>query len=183
MGSTGGGCEESVTGEGTTPFTIIYRNLLTLSQFNCCGYISNAMFMQDSTCPNVAVAASKQGCAASFCDYANGFLNLIFTASFGFVGKLLCHSLITPYTRLTSAFSLRFDPSPVRGDGSQGSARKGAIPSYRREKWLPGSVNQRLFHSTVDLISRQIASSGVHGGSHSHPREISNVIARTLRCI
>ncbi|KAI9706601.1 MAG: phospholipid scramblase 1 [Candelina mexicana] len=71
---------------------------LLQAQFNCCGYISTAMFMQDSTCPNVAVAASKQGCVARFSDFANGFLNLIFTASFGFVALdailLLCVGMV-----------------------------------------------------------------------------------------
>ncbi|KAI9787900.1 MAG: phospholipid scramblase 1 [Peltula sp. TS41687] len=56
-------------------------------RFNCCGYIDAATpsFRQDSTCTNALVAAQKPGCMGSFSDFANRYLNRVFTVIFGFV--------------------------------------------------------------------------------------------------
>ncbi|KAI9817460.1 MAG: phospholipid scramblase 1 [Pycnora praestabilis] len=58
---------------------------LLQQRFNCCGYLDSVTFQQDFICPSVAAAAQKQGCVGNFSNYANGFLDLIFTAFFGFV--------------------------------------------------------------------------------------------------
>ena len=42
----------------------------------------------DQTCPTEAVAVRKLGCVGPFSNFANGFLDLIFTAMFGIVGTL-----------------------------------------------------------------------------------------------
>ena len=39
--------------------------------------------MQDSTCTNSLVAASLQGCVTPFSNFANNFLDIVFTAAFG----------------------------------------------------------------------------------------------------
>lgn len=58
---------------------------LLQQKFQCCGYMSAASppFVQDSTCTNSLVAASLQGCVTPFSNFANNYLDLIFTALFG----------------------------------------------------------------------------------------------------
>lgn len=61
-------------------------------QFNCCGYLDKSpKFVQDSTCPSAEAAGQKFGCVGPFSNYANEFLDLIFTSMFGFVGKAPLH--------------------------------------------------------------------------------------------
>jgi hypothetical protein len=43
-------------------------------------------FVEDTTCRNPQVAASKVGCVKPFSSYANNFLDLVFTGAFGIVG-------------------------------------------------------------------------------------------------
>ena len=59
------------------------------TQFNCCGYLDAASppFQVDSTCPTALEAAQKLGCVGRFSDFANSFLDIIFTGLFGIVGK------------------------------------------------------------------------------------------------
>lgn len=60
---------------------------LLQQQFNCCGYTNatSPPFVQDSTCTNPLVAANLGGCVGPFSSFANGYLDLIFTADFGIV--------------------------------------------------------------------------------------------------
>lgn len=60
---------------------------LLQQRFNCCGYVDAATpaFRQDSTCPNAFIAAQKPGCMGAFSDFANGYLDAVFTAVFGMV--------------------------------------------------------------------------------------------------
>lgn len=44
-------------------------------------------FHQDTTCSNALIAAQKPGCMGEFADFGNRYLNRIFTAFFGMVGK------------------------------------------------------------------------------------------------
>ncbi|KAF2097777.1 tetraspanin [Rhizodiscina lignyota] len=64
------------------------RQGLLQQKFNCCGYMNatSPPFVQDATCPNALTAVQKQGCVAPFTKFANGYLDLIFTAAFGIVG-------------------------------------------------------------------------------------------------
>ncbi|KAF1991633.1 tetraspanin [Aulographum hederae CBS 113979] len=61
---------------------------LLQEKFNCCGYLDSQSppFIQDGTCPNALIAAQKQGCVQPFSDFANSYLDLIFTSAFGIVG-------------------------------------------------------------------------------------------------
>tara|TARA_R110002060_G_C2056125_1_gene95046 strand:- start:80 stop:334 length:255 start_codon:yes stop_codon:yes gene_type:complete len=47
---------------------------------------TSPQFVVDTTCPNAQVAASMIGCVTPFSQYANNFLDTIFTAAFGIVG-------------------------------------------------------------------------------------------------
>ncbi|KAI9804978.1 MAG: phospholipid scramblase 1 [Piccolia ochrophora] len=60
---------------------------LLQQRFDCCGYLDAATppFQKDSVCPNALVAAQKLGCVGAFSDFANTYLNRVFTASFGIV--------------------------------------------------------------------------------------------------
>ena len=40
-------------------------------------------FVQDNTCTNSLVAASLQGCVTPFSNFANNYLDVVFTAVFG----------------------------------------------------------------------------------------------------
>lgn len=57
-------------------------------QFSCYGYLSSvsSRYQQDLFCTRAVVAAEKPGCLGLLSNYANGFLDLIFTAMFGIVG-------------------------------------------------------------------------------------------------
>lgn len=46
------------------------------------------MYVRDSICTSDIVAASKEGCVGAFSNYSENWLNLVFTAAFGVVGKL-----------------------------------------------------------------------------------------------
>ncbi|MCJ1311258.1 phospholipid scramblase 1 [Agyrium rufum] len=56
--------------------------------FNCCGYTNSQTppFVTDDTCPTVAAAAAKLGCASGFALLANHFDAILFTALFGVAG-------------------------------------------------------------------------------------------------
>lgn len=60
---------------------------LLQQRFDCCGYIDAATppYRRDGTCPNAFVAAQKAGCVGGFSDYANHYLDRIFTLIFGMV--------------------------------------------------------------------------------------------------
>jgi len=58
---------------------------LIQQRFQCCGYLNNP-FTPDSVCTSAFVAAQKVNCVGPFSNFANGFLDLIFTALFGLVG-------------------------------------------------------------------------------------------------
>lgn len=76
------------------------RQGLLQQKFNCCGYLNATAppFVTDATCPDPIVAVQKQGCVGPFAAFANGYLDLIFTAAFGVVGvdviMLLCVVMI-----------------------------------------------------------------------------------------
>jgi len=55
--------------------------------FKCCGYMdsSTPLFQPNSVCPDSLQAASMPGCVSAFSNYANKYLAMIFTASFGIV--------------------------------------------------------------------------------------------------
>ena len=55
------------------------------SRFNCCGYDNPALFVKDATCTSAATAANLGGCEVPFGSFANQFLDVVFTAFFGFV--------------------------------------------------------------------------------------------------
>ncbi|MCJ1336674.1 phospholipid scramblase 1 [Bachmanniomyces sp. S44760] len=60
---------------------------LLQQRFGCCGYLNSTApsFATDSICPNSVIAAQKPGCVGSFSNFANSFLDLLFTAMFGLV--------------------------------------------------------------------------------------------------
>ncbi|KAI9831521.1 MAG: phospholipid scramblase 1 [Phylliscum demangeonii] len=60
---------------------------LLQQRFNCCGYLDAATpaFQPDRTCSNALMAAQKAGCVGAFSDFANSFLDIVFTAIFGLV--------------------------------------------------------------------------------------------------
>jgi len=76
---------------------------LLQQKFNCCGYLSfrQPPFVQDSTCPNRLAAAQKQGCITPFSNFANQYLDVVFTGFFGMVGVdallLLCTVCVLKY--------------------------------------------------------------------------------------
>lgn len=45
--------------------------------------------MPDIACPTASVAAQKVGCVGPFSNYANNYLDIVFTTMFGFVGEQL----------------------------------------------------------------------------------------------
>ncbi|KAF2745873.1 tetraspanin [Sporormia fimetaria CBS 119925] len=72
-------------------------------KFNCCGYQNSTspLYVEDSTCLNPLVAASLPGCIAPFSNFANAYLDIIFTAAFGMVGidaiLVLCIAMVIQY--------------------------------------------------------------------------------------
>ncbi|KAF1812683.1 hypothetical protein P152DRAFT_458494 [Eremomyces bilateralis CBS 781.70] len=78
---------------------------LLQQRFNCCGYTNSTSppFIQDSVCPNAFIAAQKQGCVADFSNFANGYLDIIFTAAFGLVALdallVLCVACLVKWRR------------------------------------------------------------------------------------
>ncbi|EEP79662.1 predicted protein [Uncinocarpus reesii 1704] len=73
---------------------------LLQQRFNCCGYLNSTSppYQVDSTCPTDLDAAQKQGCVGPFSNFANSFLDVIFTADFGIVAidavLLLCIAMV-----------------------------------------------------------------------------------------
>ena len=59
-------------------------------QWDCCGYMT-IPFQTDSTCPSLLVASEKPDCGGPFSEFANGFLDQVFTAMFGMVGRSKTH--------------------------------------------------------------------------------------------
>jgi hypothetical protein len=61
---------------------------LLQQRFNCCGYnnFTAPPFIQDVTCTNSIIAEQKGGCIRPFSNFANQYLDQIFTALFGMVG-------------------------------------------------------------------------------------------------
>ncbi|KAI4229799.1 MAG: hypothetical protein L6R36_000586 [Xanthoria steineri] len=57
---------------------------LLQARWQCCGYMKTP-FHTDSTCPNPLAASAKPDCVGPFSNFANGFLDLVFTAMFGMV--------------------------------------------------------------------------------------------------
>ncbi|KAL8757434.1 MAG: hypothetical protein Q9199_002218 [Rusavskia elegans] len=66
---------------------------LLQERWKCCGYM-NTPFHTDSTCPSPLAASAKPDCVGPFSDFANNFLDLVFTVMFGMVALdailLLC---------------------------------------------------------------------------------------------
>lgn len=63
---------------------------LLQEELSCCGYFNSTSipaFVTDSTCPNAIVAATMPGCSAAFVKFDGLFLDVIFTAAFGIVGR------------------------------------------------------------------------------------------------
>ncbi|KAI4176776.1 MAG: hypothetical protein LQ348_005944 [Seirophora lacunosa] len=61
---------------------------LLQERWQCCGYM-DIPFHSDSTCPTPIIAMSKTNCVGPFSNYANDFLDVVFTAIFGMVGMIL----------------------------------------------------------------------------------------------
>ena len=61
------------------------KQSLIQQKFHCCGYLNNPPTL-DNVCTSTFVASQKVDCAGPFSNFANGFLDLIFTAMFGIVG-------------------------------------------------------------------------------------------------
>lgn len=80
----------SATGEGKeNSLCLLWTQLSDLSgQWQCCGYM-DVPFHSDSTCPTPIIAMSKTNCVGPFSNYANDFLDVVFTAIFGMVGMIL----------------------------------------------------------------------------------------------
>jgi len=67
--------------------TVAMQSMLQ-QKFNCCGYLNHTTprYATDTVCPNDLIAASKLGCVGPFSEYAESWLNLVFTVAFGIVG-------------------------------------------------------------------------------------------------
>ncbi|KHN98821.1 Tetraspanin [Metarhizium album ARSEF 1941] len=61
---------------------------LIQQSFQCCGYYNSTTpaFVTDPTCPSPAAAALLRGCGAAVSNFANSYINSIFTTLFGIVG-------------------------------------------------------------------------------------------------
>jgi len=73
--------------------------------FNCCGYINSTTppFQTNSVCPNPLAAAQMPGCIVPFSNFANKYLSVLFTASFGIVALdvllILCVAMVLKQRR------------------------------------------------------------------------------------
>ncbi|MCJ1470227.1 phospholipid scramblase 1 [Pseudocyphellaria aurata] len=71
---------------------------LIQQKFGCCGYYNSQTALIDATCPSAEVASEKLACVGPFSNYANAFLDLVFTAMFGIVALdailLLCTAMV-----------------------------------------------------------------------------------------
>jgi hypothetical protein len=72
-------------------FNMLY--ITNLKQLGCCGYINTTDFVTDTTCTSAFVAAGKSSCVGPFSTIANNYLDVLFTAAFGIVGKLFFRTL------------------------------------------------------------------------------------------
>ena len=59
---------------------------LLQKKFNCCGYQDSAIFVKDATCSSVVRAAELGSCQGPFSQFADQFLDVVFTAFFGIAG-------------------------------------------------------------------------------------------------
>ena len=60
--------------------------IMLQQKFQCCGYSNLSLFVKDPhTCVSAAAAAKLGPCVTPFSVYANRFLDVVFTAFFGFV--------------------------------------------------------------------------------------------------
>ncbi|KAL7792632.1 hypothetical protein V8C37DRAFT_380118 [Trichoderma ceciliae] len=61
---------------------------LVQTSFQCCGYLNSTTpaFITDTACPSPAAAALLRGCSMNMANFANAFINDLFTAVFGMVG-------------------------------------------------------------------------------------------------
>jgi hypothetical protein len=59
---------------------------LLQKKFNCCGYQDSAIFVKDATCSSVVRAAELGPCEDPFSQFADKFLDIVFTAFFGIAG-------------------------------------------------------------------------------------------------
>lgn len=90
-------------------------------------------FHTDLTCPSPIVAVSRKNCVGPFSDYANNFLDTVFTAMFGMVGMLRLAPIV--------ANSLTFNsvgrrPAAVRHGGPPETGGGATLQVYRREDQL-----------------------------------------------
>jgi hypothetical protein len=71
----------------------IQSQILLQTKFQCCGYLNSSGATPDfrisTVCPNALEAAKRPACSGPFSDFANSYLGMIFTGSFGLVGMLL----------------------------------------------------------------------------------------------
>lgn len=58
---------------------------LLQKKFGCCGYLDSAIFVKDATCSSVVRAAELGPCVDPFSQFADQFLDVVFTAFFGIV--------------------------------------------------------------------------------------------------
>jgi len=58
---------------------------LLQEKFNCCGYADSAIFIKDALCSSVVRAAELGACVDPFSQFADQFLDVVFTAFFGIV--------------------------------------------------------------------------------------------------
>lgn len=81
----------------------IEDNVTDEHQFECCGYFNatSPQFIQDGFCKNDLVAAQQDGCIGPFSNFANSYLDVIFTAAFGMVGVdvilIMCVAMVIQY--------------------------------------------------------------------------------------
>ncbi|RPB01775.1 hypothetical protein L873DRAFT_1675095 [Choiromyces venosus 120613-1] len=74
-------------------------------KFSCCGYLNSTspLYVVDSVCTSDIVAASKEGCVGPFANYAERWINLLFTALFGIVAMdavlILCAAMLIRYRK------------------------------------------------------------------------------------
>lgn len=68
---------------------------LLQEELSCCGYFNSTSappFVIDTTCPNAIIAATMPGCSSAFVKLDGLFLDVIFTAAFGIVGRFYLFS-------------------------------------------------------------------------------------------
>lgn len=74
-------------------------------KFSCCGYLNSTSprYVVDSVCTGDIIAATKEGCVSPFANFAERWINLLFTALFGIVGMdavlILCAAMLIRYRK------------------------------------------------------------------------------------